>query len=98
MNVLPDNFHQGTIYMANPRDACTAINPPKGSGQSFFLLIDDGGCSYYDKVWFVIVYVTVQIIFHAPETFHQDYQMHVNLYPTECVYARKHVAQVYLAV
>lgn len=35
--------------MADPQDAChELVSLP--TGQNHFLLVDDGGCSYYDKV------------------------------------------------
>jgi hypothetical protein len=47
------------LYVANPSDACRKINPPSPkSGQNYFLLVDDGGCGYYDKV-FVICCCTI---------------------------------------
>ncbi|CAB3980055.1 E3 ubiquitin- ligase RNF13 [Paramuricea clavata] len=42
---------KGMIYVANPSEACRPVDPPfPKSGQNYFLLVDDGGCSYYDKL------------------------------------------------
>ena len=43
--------------MANPRNACDGIDPPFPQSEiNYFVLVDDGGCSYYEKVIVICCY------------------------------------------